>query len=87
MIGVFDKFKLITGCRPNPIYKKLFDLGIPKLGKKLDIVNILKNVETGEDDTIYLDKPEKSTLKVLSSKIKKQDEENKNLTAEEPNAL
>ena len=51
------KFKLISGFRPNPMYKRLFELGVPKLEKKLDIVHILKQTETEEDNTIELDKP------------------------------
>ena len=54
-IGVFDKFKLISGLCPNPIYKKLLEIGKQKLENKMDLINILKNVETGEDNTIQLD--------------------------------
>ena len=39
------------------MYKRLFELGVPKLEKKLDIVHILKQTETEEDNTIELDKP------------------------------
>jgi hypothetical protein len=44
----------MTGLGPLPIYKKLFDIGVPKLEKKLDLLNLLKTVES-EENLINLD--------------------------------
>ena len=65
MIG---KLRLIFNIRPNPVYKRLFDIGIPRLEKKLDIVHILQHVETGDDNTIDLDNPNQLNLKEESLK-------------------
>ena len=66
-IGLFDKLKLLSGFRPNPKYKKLLELGLPKLKKKMDIVHILKLVDTGDDNTIDLDKPKTPKENMKSS--------------------
>jgi Holliday junction resolvasome RuvABC ATP-dependent DNA helicase subunit len=52
-IGFIDQLRLITGIRPNTLQKHLFDIGEPKLEKKLDLVNILKLID--QDDVINLD--------------------------------
>jgi hypothetical protein len=70
-IGLCDKLKLMTGLRPLPIYKKLFDIGIPKLEKKLDLVNLLKRVESKEnlidlDDNSLQTKIVKFTKTIIS---------------------
>ena len=53
----------------------------------MDIVNILKLVEIGEDDTLYLDEPATSTSKVTSPKIAKHDEENKTVKIDQPSKI